>query len=62
MEALTVEQTCERFQMGRETVLQLFRRQGSPAYRTGEGAKSTWRVDDEDFKAYLTKLAEAYKG
>lgn len=62
MEALTVKQTCERFQMGQETVLQLFRRKDSPAYRTGDGTRSKWRVDDEDFKKYLTQLAEPYKG
>lgn len=62
MKALDVKQTRERFRMSQETVLQLFRRKDSPAYRTGDGSRSEWRVDEEDFKSYLLKLADPYKG
>lgn len=62
MAALTVEETMERFNMGRETVLGVFRQKDSPAYKLGPYSKSPWRVDEEEFKAYLLKVSKQYKG
>jgi hypothetical protein len=52
----------ERFNMGRETVLGVFRQKDSPAYKLGPYSKSPWRVDEEEFKAYLLKVSKQYKG
>jgi hypothetical protein len=62
MQALTVEQTMERFKMGRETVLEVFRKEDSPAYKVGPYSKSPWRVDEEDFKEYLKAKSKQFKG
>lgn len=61
MTALTTEQTMERFGIGSDkTVLELFRKKGSPAYKIGTG-RGHWRVDEEDFKAFLIKESEKDK-
>lgn len=62
MAALSVEQVMERFVMSRETVLQMFRRHDSPAYKIGPNPKSPWRVDEDDFKKYMQELAKTSKG
>ena len=61
MTALTTEQTMERFGIGSDkTVLELFRKKGSPAYKIGTG-RGHWRVDEEDFKKFLLKESEKDK-
>lgn len=61
MRALTTEQVMERFSIGSDkTVLELFRKKGSPAYKIGTG-RGHWRVDEEDFKLYLQKETEKDK-
>lgn len=62
MSALTTEEVMERFQINSmTTVLIMFKMKGSPAYRIG-GGRGHWRVDEEDFKKFLQKLSEQYKG
>ena len=61
MQALTTEQVMERFSIGSDkTVLELFRKKGSPAYKIGTG-RGHWRVDEEDFKSFLQKESEKDK-
>jgi excisionase family DNA binding protein len=62
MSALTTAQVMERFQIKSvDTAMELFRRKGSPAYKVGTG-RGHWRVDEDDFKKYLQKESEKYKG
>ena len=62
MSALSVKETMERFQMGHETVMLMFRRKGSPAYKVAPGKTASWRVDEDEFKEYLKSLSEPFKG
>lgn len=60
--ALTTEQAMERFQIKSiTTITELFKKKGSPAYKVGAG-RGHWRVDEEDFKKFLQKESEQYKG
>lgn len=60
--ALTTEQAMERFQIKSiTTITELFKKKGSPAYKVGIG-RGHWRVDEEDFKKFLQKESEQYKG
>lgn len=62
MPALTTAQAMERFQVNSITTMtELFKKKGSPAYKIGTG-RGHWRVDEEDFKKYLQKESEKYKG
>lgn len=58
MPALNTEQVMKRFNIGsNKTVLELFRKKGSPAYKIGTG-RGHWRTDEEDFKVFLLKESE----
>lgn len=57
--ALTTKEVMERFRIASPTtVLHLFRSKGSPAYKAGK----SWMVDEKDFKKFLLKQSEHYKG
>ena len=59
MAILTTSQAMEKYQIGSQsTILELFRRKGSPAFLTGKN----WKVDDEKFERYLQKESESRKG
>lgn len=59
MAVLSTAETMKKFNIGsRNTVFSLFRTKGSPAFRVGRN----WMVDEEDFKKFLQKQAEQYKG
>lgn len=61
MASLTTTQVMERFNIGSDkTVLELFRKKGSPAYKIGTG-RGHWRVDEDDFKKYLQRECEKDK-
>ena len=60
--ALSTKQVAERFNMSETLVKELFRQNGSPAFRIGDSDKSPWRVDAEDFKKFLQKNSENFKG
>ena len=58
-EILSTKETKERFRIGStKTVLELFKSQGSPAFKVGKN----WMVDEDDFKAFLLKRSKSYKG
>lgn len=57
MQALTTQQAMERFCISKNTILEFFKKKGSPAYKIG----THWRVDEEDFKAFLLKESEKDK-
>jgi excisionase family DNA binding protein len=59
MAILNTEETMDKFQIGSySTIFALFKRKGSPAFKTGKN----WKVDEEEFKTYLKKLSESSKG
>jgi hypothetical protein len=59
MPALSTQDVMIRFGIkSPTTVLQLFKTKGSPAYKAGKG----WMVDEEDFKKFLQRQSEQYKG
>lgn len=58
---LTTEEVMERFSISRSTANQLFTLKGSPAFKIGEG-RGHWRVNEEDFKKFLIKQSEGFKG
>lgn len=59
MSALSTQEVMVRFGIkSPTTVLQLFKTKGSPAYKAGK----SWMVDEEDFKTFLQKRSEPYKG
>jgi excisionase family DNA binding protein len=61
MSALTTEQVMNRFNISLRTAMEMFSKKGSPAYKIGKG-RGHWRVDEEDFKKFLQKESEKYKG
>lgn len=59
MAILNTEQIMEKYNIGsRNTVFALFRTKGSPAFRVGR----SWMVDDLEFKEFLYKQSEQFKG
>ncbi len=59
MAILSTAETMQKFKIGsRNTVFSLFRTKGSPAFRVGRN----WMVDEDDFKVFLQKQAEQFKG
>lgn len=58
MAVLSAKETMEHFQVGHDTLYQLFRAKGSPAFKVGKN----WRVDSEEFKEFLKKESERFKG
>lgn len=54
---LTIQDCMERHHKSYNTIINLFRKRGSPAYRVGR----EWQVDEEKWNAYLMKLSEASK-
>ncbi|WP_178313253.1 hypothetical protein [Lacrimispora sp. 210928-DFI.3.58] len=57
-ELLTIKKCMARHNKSYDTIIKLFRRKGSPAYRVGR----EWQVDQDKWDAYLLKLAETDKG
>jgi len=55
---LSAKEASEQFQVSNDTLYQLFRSKGSPAFKVGKN----WRVDKEEFKEFLKKQSEQYKG
>lgn len=59
MASINTAETMERFNIGSlNTTLQLFKIKGSPAFKVGKN----WMVDEEDFKKFLLKQSEQFKG
>lgn len=59
--ALTAFEVMERFSIkSPTTVYQLLKEKGSPAYNIGVG-RGNWRVDEDDFKAFLQQRSEKSK-
>jgi hypothetical protein len=59
MSSLSTQEVMARFGIkSTTTALQLFKTNGSPAYKVGKN----WMVDEDDFKSFLQKQSEKYKG
>lgn len=59
---MTVEQLMEKFQMSRETVLNILRQKNSGAMKTGTKNRSGWRIEEEKFVKILTDNAKLFQG
>lgn len=58
---LTTEQVMEKYSIARSTTMEIFASKGSPAFKIGTG-RGHWRVNEEDFKKFLIKQSEGFKG
>lgn len=58
---LTTEQVMEKYSIARSTTMEIFASKGSPAFKIGAG-RGHWRVNEEDFKKFLIKQSEGFKG
>lgn len=57
MAILSSQEIMEQFKVSHDTLYQLFRAKGSPAFKVGKN----WRVDSEEFKEFLKKQSEKFK-
>ena len=55
---LTIKGCMERHNKSYDTIIKLFRRKDSPAFRCGR----EWQVDENKWDEFLLKLAEKDKG
>lgn len=62
MPALTVKELSVKFNMSEQTVKEICKTKGSPAYKIGTGKYSPWACYDDKFEQFIIKLADKYKG
>lgn len=62
MYALTAKELSKMFNMSEQTVKQVCKTKGSPAFKKGIGKKSPWLCFPDKFEIFLKQLSEKYKG
>lgn len=61
-QALDVIKLSEMFGVSKETIYEVCRTKGSPAYKAGRGRTSHWVCFPNEMKQFMQKLSEPFKG
>ena len=59
---MSIDELAERYRVDRNTIYQIVRTKGSPAFKVGTGRRSQWRCDTDVLEAFLLNLSKGAKG